>query len=66
MALAQRFSGDLEKAVRRLECRAQKGHLCPPAEAFLCELSRCVGGIHNSAQLEEFFFRCRRAVHLQR
>jgi hypothetical protein len=53
--LAKRFSGDLEKAMRRLACRVQKSNPCPMAEAFLCELSGCIGNSDSDVKLEDIF-----------
>ena len=53
--LAKRFSGDLEKAMRRLACRVQEANSCPLAETFLCELSRCIGNSDSDAKFEDIF-----------
>ncbi|MBC8227989.1 hypothetical protein H8E77_00380 [bacterium] len=53
-ALAQRFSGDFERAIRRLANRVQENP-CPIVEAFLRDLNRCIDNIDNDAQLGDFF-----------
>jgi len=52
--LAQHFSGDFEKVLRRLAPRVQGMNPCPLAKAFLSELKRYINS-DNEAKLEDIF-----------